>query len=267
MSRTTRSLPWLLAAAVVLPALPAAADPWDDAADRARAAAMAPYPGEVAPVGAAVPTRRLAVYGDSLVTQTKPQLRALAASRGVAVDVWDWSGGAPCDLLPTYGARVKAFAAEHVQLAFVGNATTACMTSRIGGRPPGRLSPELQTQIGQLYARDLDAIVRWNRLAGVRTSLVPPPLMAPQTWHGQLTDELTAAVIRLAARHPADVRLNAAPRDTLTPGSAYRSTLVLDGRPARMRHRDGTHLLAPVGTSLNAQALFWPTVLDDRLED
>ena len=271
MSRTSRLLPWLVAPLLAtLLAVPAAAGPWNDPMTRATvapAAVRAPYPGKDASWDANEPQRRLAVYGDSLVTQTKPQLRALAASRGVAVDVWDWSGGAPCDLLPTYGARVKAFAAEHVQLAFVGNATTACMTSRIGGRPPGRLSPELQTQIGQLYARDLDAIVRWNRSAGVRTSLVPPPLMAPQTWHGQLTAELTAAVIRLAARHPADVRLNAAPRDTLTPGSAYRSTLVLDGRPARMRHRDGTHLLAPVGTSLNAQALFWPIVLDDRLED
>jgi hypothetical protein len=29
-----------------------------------------------------------------------------------------------------------------------------------------------------------------------------------------------------------------------------------------MRHRDGTHLLAPVGTSLNAQALLWPLLED-----
>ena len=48
----------------------------------------------------------------------------------------------------------------------------------------------------------------------------------------------------------------------LTPGATYRATVVLDGRPARMRHRDGTHLLVPVGTSLNAQALFWPLLQD-----
>ena len=260
MSRTSRLLPWLVAAVVALPALPAAADPWDDPAGRAVAAALAPYSGTVPPAGG--PQRRVAVYGDSLVTQTRPQLRALAATRGTAVDVWDWSGGAPCDLLPTYGARVKAFAAERVELAFVGNATTPCMTSRIGGRPPGRLSPELRTRIVQLYEGDLDAIVRWNRSAGVRTHLVPPPVMAPQTWHGQLTTGLTAAMARLAARHPADVRLNTAPHDVLTPGGAYRGTVVLDGRPVRMRHRDGTHLLAPVGTSLNAQALLWPLLLD-----
>jgi hypothetical protein len=108
----------------------------------------------------------VAVYGDSLVTQSRPQLQALAATRATALDVWDWSGGAPCDLLPTYRARVEAFAAERVQLAFVGNATTACMTSRIGGRPPGRLSPELRTRIAQLYEADLEVVVHWNRSAG-----------------------------------------------------------------------------------------------------
>ncbi len=260
MSRTTRLLPWLAALLVALPALPAAAGPWDDPADRAAAAAWAPYAGPVAPAGG--PQRRLAVYGDSLVTQTRPALRALAATRGTALDVWDWSGGAPCDLLPTYGERVKAFAAERVELAFVGNATTTCMTSRIGGRPPGRLSAAERARIVQVYEADLGAIVRWNRSAGIRTHLVPPPVMAPRTWHGQLTAGLTAAMARLAAAFPADVRLNTAPHDTLTPGATYRSTVVLDGRPARMRHPDGTHLLVPVGTSLNAQALFWPLLQD-----
>ena len=261
MSRTTRLLPWLLAPLLVaLPAAPALADPWDDPRDRAAAAAMPSYAGATAPTGG--PQRRVAVYGDSLVTQTRPVLRALAATRGTALDVWDWSGGAPCDLLPTYGARVRAFAPERVELAFVGNATTECMTSRIGGRPPGRLSPELRARIVQLYEGDLDAVVRWNRSAGIRTYLVPPPVMAPQTWHGQLTAGLTAAMGRLAARHPADVRLNTAPHDTLTPGATYRATVPLQGRPARMRHRDGTHLLAPVGTSLNAQALLWPLLQD-----
>ena len=256
MSRTIRLLPWLVAAVVALPALPAAADPWDDPASRAAAAAMAPYPGPVAPAGG--PQRRVAVYGDSLVGQSRPLLGALARTRGTAIDVWGLSGGAPCDLLPTYGARVRAFGAQRVELAFVGNATTACMTSRIGGRPPGRLSPALRTRIVQLYEADLGAIVRWNRSAGVRTHLVPPPVMAPQTWHGQLTAGLTAAMTRLAAGHPAEVRVNPAPHDTLTPGGTYRATMVLQGRPVRLRHRDGTHLLTPVGTSLHAQALFWP---------
>lgn len=255
MSRTSRLLPWLVAPLLAaLPALPATADPWNGPKDRADAAASVPG----ASTDATGPKRRLAVFGDSLVTQTRPQLRALAAARGTALDVWDWSGGAPCDLLPTYGTRVKAFAAERVELAFVGNATTECMTSRIGGRPPGRLSPELRTRIAQLYEADLEAIVRWNRTAGIRTYLVPPPVMAPQTWHGQLTGDLTAALTRLAARHPADVRLNSAPREALTPGATYRSTVLLQGRPARVRHRDGTHLLAPLGTSLNAQALLLP---------
>ena len=262
MSRTTRLLPWLVAPLLAaLPAVPAGADPWDDPADRADVAAVAPYPGEV-PRGTAGPQPRVAVYGDSLVGQTRSVLASLARSRATAVDVWGLSGGAPCDLLPTYGERVTAFRADHVQLSFVGNATTECMTSRIGGRPPGRLSPELKARIAGLYEADLEAIVRWNSTAGVRTSLALPPVMAAQTWHGQLTDGLTTALTRLAARHPADVRLNTAPRDVLTPGATYRSTVELHGRPARMRHRDGTHLLAPVGTSLNAQALLWPLLTD-----
>lgn len=262
MSRTTRVLPWLVAPLLAaLPALPAAAAPWGDA--RGRAAAAASAPGEAPPADVSGSSRRVAVYGDSLVTQTRAQLRALAATRGTALDVWDWSGGAPCDLLPTYRERVLAFEAERVQLAFVGNATTECMTSRIGGRPPPRLSAALRARIAQLYEADLEVVVGWNRSAGVRTYLVPPPVMAPQTWHGQLTADLTAAMTRLAARHPADVRLNTAPREALTPGSVYRASTVLHGRPVRMRHPDGTHLLAPVGTTLNAAALLWPLALGD----
>lgn len=256
MRRTNRLLSGLVGLLVWLPALPVAADPWDDPARRAEAAAGVVVPGLASP--SAGPQRRLAVYGDSLVAQTRPVLESLARTRGTAVDVWGLSGGAPCDLLPTYGARVRAYAAERVELAFVGNATSACMTSRIGGRPPGRLAPALRSRIVQLYEADLDAIVRWNRASGVRTYLVPPPVMAPQTWHGQLTSGLTAAMTRLAARHPADVRLNRAPTDVLTPAGAYRATTVVQGRPVRMRHRDGTHLLAPVGTGLNGQALLWP---------
>ena len=267
MSRTTRLLPWLVAPLLaVLPALPAGAAPWNDPVTRAQASpapVRSPYAGKDASWDVNEPQRRLAVYGDSLVMQTKPLLEALAGSRATAVDVWELSGAAPCDLLPTYGARVKAFAAERVQLAFVGNATTECMTSRIGGRPPGNLTPAQRTRIVQVYETDLEAIVRWNRSVGVRTYLALPPVMAAQTWHGQLTAPLTAALTRLAARYPADVRVNTAPRDALTPGGTYRSTVVLNGRSVPLRHRDGTHLHAPVGTTLNAQALLWPLALED----
>jgi hypothetical protein len=268
VSRTNRLLPWLVAPLLAaVPALPAAgATPWKDPITRA-AATPAPerssYPGKDASWDRNEPQRRLAVYGDSLVMQTKPLLQALAGTRATDVDVWELSGAAPCDLLPTYGERVRAFAAERVELAFVGNATTECMTSRIGGRPPGTLTPELRTRIVQVYETDLEAVVRWNRSAGVRTYLVLPPAMAPRTWHGQLTAPLTAALTRLAARFPEDVRLNTAPRDALTPGGAYRSTMLLNGRSVQLRHRDGTHLFAPVGTTLNAQALLWPLALED----
>jgi len=273
VSRTTRLLPWLVAPLLAaLPAAPAGADPWHDPLSRADAASTvqaptptpsrSPYPGKDASWDANEPQRRLAVYGDSLVMQTRPLLEALAGTRATAVDVWELPGAAPCDLLPAYGARVRAFAAERVELAFVGNATTECMTSRIGGRPPGNLSPALRTRIVQVYEADLATLVRWNRAAGVRTYLALPPAMAPGTWHGQLTAPLTAALSRLAARYPAEVRLNTAPRDTLTPGGVYRSTMVLNGRQVQLRHRDGTHLFAPVGTTLNAQALLWPLALE-----
>jgi hypothetical protein len=267
VSRTTRLLPWLVAPLLAaLPALPAGADPWKDPATRVQSTpgpVRAPYPGKDASWDRNEPQRRLAVYGDSLVMQTKPLLEALAGTRATAVDVWELSGAAPCDLLPTYGTRVSAFAAERVQLAFVGNATTGCMTSRIGGRPPGTLTPALRTRIVQVYETDLEAIVRWNRSAGVRTYLALPPAMAAQTWHGQLTVPLTAALRRLAARFPDDVRLNTAPRDALTPDGVYRSSVLLNGRSVQLRHRDGTHLFAPVGTTLNAQALLWPLALED----
>lgn len=267
MSRTTRLLPWLVAPLLAtLPALPAVADPWNDPVTRAAAApapSRSPYPGKDTSWDAGEPQRRVAVFGDSLVKQSRSSVEALAATRATAVDVWDLSGGAPCDLLPTYGARVKAFAAERVELAFVGNATSECMTSRIGGRPPGRLSPALRTRIVQVYEADLAALVSWNRATGVRTYLALPPVMAPMTWHGQLTGPLTAALTRLAARYPDEVRLNTAPRDALTPGGTYRSSVVLNGRSVPLRYSDGTHLFAPVGTAVHGQALLWPLLLED----
>lgn len=281
MSRTTRLLPWLLATLVVaVPAAPAAAAPWLDPLTRhaqqaqdaapaspapaspAPAPARSPYPGKDASWDANEPQRTLAVYGDSLVMQTKPQLQALAATRATPLDVWELPGAAPCDLLPTYGARTRASGASRVELAFVGNATSECMVARLGGRPPGVLSAAQRQQIVQAYETDLTAIIRWNRAAGVLTYLVVPPAMADRTWHGQLTAPLTAALARLAARSPGEVRLNTESRDVLTPGGTYRATTVLNGRTVRLRHRDGTHLYAPVGTSLNASALLWPLTLE-----
>lgn len=221
-----------------------------------------PYYGRGSTWDANEPQRRLAIYGDSLVMQTKPLLGALAATRATALDVWELPGGAPCDLLPKYGGRMRAFGTQRVELAFVGNATSACMTSRIGGRPPGVLSLAKRQQIASAYTADLSALIRWNRNNRVLTYLVLPPAMARGTWHGQLTASLTAAMTRLAAQNPAHVRLNRAPRDTLTPGGVYRQTTVLNGRTVQLRHRDGTHLFAPVGTTLNAQALLWPIALE-----
>ena len=228
----------------------------------APAPTRSPYYGRDASWDANEPQRRLAIYGDSLVMQTKPLLGALAGTRSTALDVWELPGAAPCDLMPQYGGRTKAFRTQRVEFAFVGNATTACMTSRIGGRPPGVLSLAKRQQIADIYAADLMALIRWNRNAGVLTYLVLPPAMARGTWHGQMTASLTTAYTRLAAQNPAHVRLNRAPRDTLTPGGVYRPTTVLNGRTVQLRHRDGTHLFAPVGTTLNAQALLWPIALE-----
>jgi hypothetical protein len=228
----------------------------------APAPTRSPYPGRDASWDANEPQRRLAIYGDSLVMQTKPLLSALAATRATSLDVWELPGAAPCDLLPTYGARTKASGAQRVELAFVGNATSPCMTSRIGGRPPGVLTAAKRAQIAGVYAGDLAALIRWNRASGVLTYLALPPVMAGGTWHGQLTAPLTSVLTRLAAQNPGAVRLNTAPRDTLTPGGRYRATTVLNGRTVQLRHRDGTHLFAPVGTTLNAQALLWPLALE-----
>lgn len=224
--------------------------------------AVVAYPGQGASWDANEPSRRVAVFGDSLVRQTKPLLVAMASTRDTALDVWDLPGAAPCDLLPEFNARVSASGAERVELAFVGNATSACMTSRIGGRPSARLTAAQRLRIAQVYEADLSRMIAHNVGNGVLTYLVVPPTMAGGTWHGQMTAALTAAYTRLAAASPAWVRLNTASRDALTPAGAYRSTTPLNGRTVRLRHRDGTHLFAPVGTTLNAQALLWPLVLE-----
>ncbi len=223
--------------------------------------AVTAYPGQGSSWDANEPSRRVAVFGDSLVQQTKPQLLALAGTRDTALDVWDAPGAAPCDLLPQFDQRVRASGAERVELAFVGNATSACMTSRTGGRPPARLSPAQRLRIAALYEADLRLMIARNAGNGVLTYLVVPPTMAGGTWHGQLTAALTATYTRLAATSNGWVRLNAASREALTP-VGYRSAVTLNGTSVRLRHRDGTHLFAPVGTTLNAQALLWPLLLE-----
>jgi hypothetical protein len=222
----------------------------------------APYFGQGQSWDAGEPAWRVAVYGDSLVRQSTGALAHLASSRSTALDIWATSGAAPCDLLPAYAARLATFAPQRVQIAFVGNATSPCMTSRTGGRPPGRLSLAARARIADLYAADLAQLVDLNVAAGIVTYLVLPPVMAPATWHGQLTPQLTAAYSRLAALRPGWVRLNAAPREAVAPGGAYRAVVPLNGRPVRLRHVDGTHLAAPLGTTLYAQSLLWPLLLE-----
>ena len=223
--------------------------------------AVTAYPGQGSSWDANEPSRRVAVFGDSLVQQTKPLLLAMASTRDTALDVSDAPGAAPCDLLPQFDPRVRASGAERVELAFVGNATSACMTSRIGGRPAARLSAAQRLQIAQVYEADLKLMIARNAGNGVLTYLVVPPTMAGATWHAQMTAALTASSTRLAATSNGWVRLNTASREALTP-TGFRSTTPLNGTAVRLRHRDGTHLFAPVGTTLNAQALLWPLLLE-----
>lgn len=227
-------------------------------------AAAGRYDGDGASWDQHSATQRIVVLGDSLVGQSRPMLKSFAATRADEITIAFVNGGAPCDLLPDYAKRIVAARATRIELAFVGNATTPCMTKAIGHRTGAQLSTADREKVARIYNRDIATMIHWNKAHHIITWLALPPAMRPGTYHAQLNEALVSLYKGMAQRDPANVRSNGMSRDLLTPGGRFRVTETLDGKRVYLRKSDGTHLIAPAGTYENALGLLLPLVLDDR---
>lgn len=196
------------------------------------------------------PNRRMMVLGDSFISQAGPTALALATQREHVLDIRPVGGGAPCDLTPVYGGWATAFRPQTVALAFVGNATSACMMAETGISPvPARLTAAQVGAIVLAYRHHLVTLIRWNQARGIESWLIAPPIMAAGTWHGQVNASLNTMYRDLATQVGA--RYSPSVRNLLAPAGAFSYSIA--GLP--VRHTDGTHLRAPYGTTLYATGI------------
>jgi len=222
------------------------------AVGKSAVASSGSFPHDTATWDATDAPTRILLAGDSLVGQSGPAAVALGQQRAHTVGQLARSGGAPCDLLPSYGATTTQFAPRQVVFAFVGNATSPCMQAALGwSRPPAVLTSAQVARITAVYRAHLTVLVRWNLARGATTWLAAAPLMARGTWHGQMTASLNAMYADLAA-DLGGVAYSAAARNLLSPRGVYEATNAA-GLP--VRHSDGTHLRAPYGTTQHALGL------------
>jgi hypothetical protein len=127
------------------------------------------HPSATAGHGAlALPTARVAVYGDSLVGQSTPYLKSVAGALGLQVTVRAFSGTAPCDFLPDLHKDLAARRADVVVWAFSGNSIGTCMLD-------SQRRPITGPAIVAKYRVDTQTAASSAEAAGVRFVLVSPP--------------------------------------------------------------------------------------------
>jgi lysophospholipase L1-like esterase len=194
----------------------------------------------------------IAVVGDSLIEQSRDQLRAHADDLGVTVESVAFGGSAPCDWMDAFHEHA-AEPPRRLVISFAGNDSTPCINP--GGGPPR----DPQT-IADAYADDLPGIV--DLFAGTGTEVyvvVPPPV-------GEPASEPAAVAIRamyrdLAADRPDVTVIDPAP--LLGPDGRFHRTLPceaweeavcgVDGT-VELRNADGIHL-TPAGGERYARAV------------
>lgn len=194
--------------------------------------------------------RRIMAAGDSLVAQSQTLIEAESRARAHTPNVFAVSGGAPCDLLPTYGTRATAFAPNQVSLAFIGNARSACMVSRLGGALPATLTAADVARVTAVYRQDYITIINFNLSKNAVTWFNAVPAMGAGTYHKQMTDSLNTMMKSLADQY-GGVGYDATARELLTPGGVYSSFMA----GHQVRYSDLTHLQAPYGTTQYALGL------------
>jgi hypothetical protein len=110
----------------------------------------------------------VAVYGDSLVSQSVPYLRAVGSVFGLQVSTNSFYGTAPCDFLPSLRKDLRARKPDVVVWAFSGNSIGTCMLDRAR-------RPLTGPAIISKYSADTQAAATSAEAAGVRFVLVSPP--------------------------------------------------------------------------------------------
>lgn len=83
-----------------------------------------------------------------------------------------------------------------------------------------------------------------------------------QPWWGNQNDGMLRPMSMM--RLPARWSCLPATQDKQTPVGRYVRSVCLNRRDALVRHRDGTHLAAPLGTTKYAKALLWPLYLEGQ---
>jgi hypothetical protein len=105
-------------------------------------------------VEAAPARQRVLLFGDSLLVEATPHLRALAAKAGMDVEVHAAADTGICDWQAGADAARRRFRPTVTVLAFFGSNVTACTRHLTG------------PALGMQYWKDLDAIARVLRASG-----------------------------------------------------------------------------------------------------
>ena len=122
----------------------------------------------LAPVAHAAPKRpRVLLFGDSLLVEAAPHVRALAAKAGFDVDIEAYGGTAICDWQPTVKATRDRFRPDASVIAFSGNSLTACTRDASKRQLTG-------SALGIRYGQDLDAMAAVLRPSGPVYAVRPP---------------------------------------------------------------------------------------------
>jgi hypothetical protein len=224
--------------------------------------------GDGQPWDQSEPGRTVLLVGDSLTGQMGGPLEVLAAQRAQHWETWGTSGGAPCNVLPDYGAHILAMdpLPSRVALAFVGNVgnhhdgVNDCMVSRLwpgADRSPASLTEDDRARIAALYRQDITQMIQWDLAHNMQTVLVQPPEMQPGTYFNQANAALVSSYDTLSAQF-GGVWSTYAVRESLTPGGVWRAALSTPDGTYQLRQPapDGAHLHAPYGTQLYAAAAF-----------
>jgi hypothetical protein len=79
---------------------------------------------------------RIALYGDSLVSEAGQDFESLAELAGASVQVHSFPGTSPCNFFTSMAAAAKEWHPTVAMLAFTGDAFTTCMDGVQVGTPP-----------------------------------------------------------------------------------------------------------------------------------
>jgi hypothetical protein len=121
------------------------------------------------------------VYGDSLVVQAEPYLKAVATALDMKVAVRAFGGIAPCDALKSLSEDLRHTRPRVVVYAFSGNSLSDCMRDENGQLLAG-------ADLLAKYETDVDSAISIVTQAGVPFVLASPPASENRSGNWQQLD-------------------------------------------------------------------------------